>query len=353
MDNIYTDLVNNFPDLNIKKDFPLAPLTTLKIGGPADIFIQTQTNLQLVNLLKFLSKYRKEGKANNFSAHSDGKRSEPEGSEHCKNLFANLPITILGNGSNVLISDSGIRGIVIKNASQEIEFIKPNLIKASSGVVLSTLINFSFQHGLVGLETFAYIPASTGGAIHSNIHGFDKSNFNQYLKSIDIFDLNSQQLHTLLASKLKWFYDYSQFQNSPNQIIISALLSLKIGDVPQAKQTYQDIIANKSLTQSLNSAGSVFQNPDEATAKKIWGKPKSTGWIIDQELGLKGTKIGGAQISPLHANFIINTSKVNPATAGATAKDFLALVDLIKSHCQEKFNWQPKLEITLLGDFKE
>jgi len=343
MDNIYTDLVANFPNLIIKKDFPLAPLTTLKIGGPADIFIQTQTNLQLIDLLKHINEYR-----SNVFLDTESSEVLYRGREYPKKslqgIQKNIPITILGNGSNVLISDSGIRGIVIKNASQEIEFIKPNLIKASSGVVLSTLINFSFQHGLVGLETFAYIPASTGGAIHSNIHGFDKSNFNQYLKSIDIFNLNTQKSTTFLAKNLKWAYDYSSFQDSPNQIIVSATLTLKTGDTSQAKQTYQDIIANKSLTQSLNSAGSVFQNPNEATAKKIWGEPKSTGWIIDQELGLKGTAIGEAQISPLHANFIVNTNK-------ATAKDFMALVNLIQSNCQKKFNWQPKLEITLLGKF--
>ncbi len=350
MDQIYQDLLTNFPNLDIKKDFPLAPLTTLKIGGPTDIFIQTTTNLQLINVLKFLKKNSKQRHEQFLSTQSsDFTRQRDEGVSTAKigsRAVDNIPITILGNGSNVLISDSGIRGIVIKNASQEIEFIKPNLIKASSGVVLSTLINFSFQHSLVGLETFAYIPASTGGAIHSNIHGFDKSNFNQYLESIDIFNLKTNETKTLLASKLKWAYDYSQFQDSQNQIIISALLSLKIGDVPQAKQTYQDIITKKSQTQSLNSAGSVFQNPDEATARKIWGEPKSTGWIIDQELGLKGTTIGGAQISPLHANFIVNTGK-------ATAKDLLALVDLVKSNCQKKFNWQPKLEIKLLGDFKK
>jgi len=104
-------------------------------------------------------------------------------------------------------------------------------------------------------------------------------------------------------------------------------------------------ITQKSKVQPLNSAGSVFQNPNEEIAKKIWGEPKSTGWIIDQKLSLKGKIIGGAQISPLHANFIINTSN-------ATAKDFMALVNLVKTKCQQKYNWQPKLEITLLGDFK-
>jgi len=358
MDQIYQDLLNNFPDLDIKQNFPLAPLTTLKIGGPADIFIQTQTNLQLVDLLKFLKTY-------------SGQQVN------------NIPITILGNGSNVLISDSGIRGIVIKNLSNQINVLNPIIqsetpksasisthrneqdktkyldfaslnydesnqpkieVKLDAGLSLPLAINKLLDLGITGLQWFAYIPGTIGGATWYNIHG-GSYHFSSYVKSIEVYNQTTQKIEILDNSQIDWGYDSSTFQTNLNLIILSTTLSLYQGDADKAKQVAKAWITQKSKVQPLNSAGSVFQNPNEETAKKIWGEPKSTGWIIDQKLSLKGKIIGGAQISPLHANFIINTSN-------ATAKDFMALVNLVKTKCQQKYNWQPKLEITLLGDFK-
>ena len=132
---VYSDLKSNFPNSEIYQNHPLAPYTTVKIGGPADIFIHTKSSEEFKNILNFL---------------------ENENTE-----VTNL-ITIIGNGSNLLISDSGLRGIVIKNDSTEIEILPNNQIKVSSGVQLPQLINFSLDHGLVGLEEFAYIPSSVG-----------------------------------------------------------------------------------------------------------------------------------------------------------------------------------------------
>ena len=382
MDNIYTDLVANFPDLDIKKDFPLAPLTTLNIGGPADIFIQTQTNLQLIDLLKHISEYR-----SNVFLDTESSEVLYRGREYPKKslqgIQKNIPITILGNGSNVLISDSGIRGIVIKNLSNQIDVLNPIIqsetpksasistrrneqdktkyldfaslnydesdqpkieVKLDAGVPLPLAISKLLDLSITGLQWFAYIPGTIGGATWYNIHG-GSYHFSQYVKSVEVYNKTTQKIEILDSSQIDWGYDSSTFQTNLDLIILSITLSLYQGDSDKAKQVVKAWITQKSKVQPLNSAGSVFQNPDQTTAKKIWGEPKSTGWIIDQELGLKGTTIGGAQISPLHANFIVNTGK-------ATAKDFMALVSLIQTKCQQKFNWQPELEITLLGDFK-
>ena len=262
--------------MDIQKNISLALYTTVKIGGPADFFIHTQNSKEFVEAIKY-------GQQNN------------------------LPITILGNGSNILISDSGIRGIVIKNDSNEIEILPNNQIKVASGVQLSQLINFTLDNNLLGLEEFAYIPSTIGGAIAGNIHGDDKHLFSEFIDSTEKI----------------------------NDFIISATIKLTPGDSTLTKQKVKDIIQKKSAIQPMNSLGSVFKN--------IVSKDP-TGMIIDQQLNLKGYSIGNAQISPLHANFIVNNGQ-------ATATDYFNLIQLIQSKAQETLGFQFELEIKLLGQF--
>ena len=272
---IYSDLTQNFPKSEIYQNHPLAPYTTVKIGGPADIFIHTHSSDEFKNILVFLN-----GGEDN--------------------------ITILGNGSNVLISDSGLRGIVIKNDSQEIEILPENKVKASSGTQLAYLISFTLEHNLLGLEEFAYIPSTIGGAIAGQIHG-TKGLISDYLDSVE---------------------KYGSF-------IISAVFKLSPGDSAIAKQQLQETIQKKSLVQSMNSLGSVFKNTPNQDP---------TGLIIDQKLGLKGFAIGDAQISPKHANFIINNGQ-------ATAQDYLAVINHIQSQAKAKLGIQFEPEIKFLGNF--
>ena len=284
---VYSNIKSQFPNLEIYQNHPLAPYTTVKIGGPADIFIHTKSSQEFKDILKFIY-----------------------------HLRSNIYPTILGNGSNTLISDSGIRGIVIKNDSNEIELLPNNQIKVSSGTQLPQLINFTLDHNLVGLEEFAYIPSTVGGAIAGNIHGDDKNLFSKFVKSIEFFDSKSTIYH--LPS-----------------IISFAVLQLNSGDTAIAKQKFQNIIQKKSTVQSMNSLGSVFKN--------LPGQDPS-GMIIDQKLKLKGKSIGDAQISPKHGNFIINNGQ-------ATATDYLKLIKLIQSQAKEKLNLNLEPEIKLLGKF--
>lgn len=316
MDNnsLYQQLLKEFPSYTIYKDHPLAPYTTLKIGGPADIFIDLSTPDQIISILNLVYK---------TPLLFSPSKGESKPSPSFLKGGAGGGFHILGTGSNVLISDSGLRGLVIRYSNP-----------------LQAVIQQTLSQNLVGLETFAYIPASLGGAIYSNIHGVDKTNFNQYLNTITVYDLTSLRaersnpIKTLKASDLNWAYDYSEFQDKPNLIILSATFNLQKGDTTAAKTKYSEIIQNKSLTQPMNSAGCVFKNPPNDSA----------GRIIDHELGLKGKTIGGAQISPLHANFIVNTGH-------CTAKDYLSLVRFVQSAAKSKLNLDLELEIKLLGEF--
>jgi UDP-N-acetylmuramate dehydrogenase len=286
--------------MEIFQNHPLAPFTTVKIGGPADTLIIVHTADELVEALK---KYQN--------------------------------ITILGNGSNVLISDSGIRGTVIKNMANSIAYLPNNQIKVDSGVQLPVLINDTTAHSLTGLEEFSYIPGSIGGAIYGNIHGVNQNNFDKFITEIEVFDLNSKTTKTLNPKNLIWSYDTSEFKSKPHLIIISATFQLSPGNPISSKQLITDIIAKKIKTQSMNSLGSTFKNPTNDFA----------GRIIDQELHLKGFQIGNAQISPLHGNFILNVGH-------ATASDYLSIIKKIQSEAKSKLNISLEPEIIFLGDFE-
>lgn len=288
--------------MKIINNYPLAPYTTVKIGGPADTFIIIDSTTEFIDILTKIDK--------------------------------NDLLTVLGNGSNTLISDSGIRGIVIKNLSNNIEYLPDNIVKADSGVQLDFLIKNTTNHNLSDLEEFAYIPSTLGGAIYGNIHGFNKNNFNKLLKDIEIFDLSLKKKTLLPASQLDWGYDFSEFQSHPNWIILSATLQLSLGNMIKSKKIIADIIALKSQTQSLNSLGSVFKNPSGDSA----------GRIIDQNLNLKGFRLNQVQVSPTHANFIINLG-------GGTASDYLALIKKIQSEAKSKLNINLEPEIKFLGNF--
>lgn len=305
-----TTLRSHFPNTFIESNHPLAPYTTVKIGGPADIFIHTKTSAEFIEVLKFISCQQDQGVMNHAP-------------------------TILGNGSNVLISDSGIRGIVIKNSANNIEFLPNNQVKVDSGVQLPLLINQLTEHALSGLEEFAYIPSSIGGAVYGNIHGVNKNNFDKFLSKITVFDIATSDIKIFNTNQLEWGYDYSSLQNKKNLIIIDCILQLLPGDSNQSRQLVNEIITKKTTSQSMNSLGCVFKNPDSDSA----------GRIIDQELGLKGFQIGQAQISPKHANFIVNLG-------GATATDYYAIIQTIITQSKAKgFDLYP--EIKFLGDFSQ
>ncbi|MGI5840727.1 MAG: UDP-N-acetylmuramate dehydrogenase [Patescibacteria group bacterium] len=315
--SLVLQIQNRFPEINIKTDYPLAPFTTLKIGGPADIFIQTESVSQLTRLLTFLASQ-------------------------------STPITILGNGSNILISDFGLSGVVIKNTGNSITTSEsnPNHVTISSGTSLAYAINWTLDHHLTGLEYYAYIPATIGGAVYSHIHGVENHQFSQILNTVTVFNLKKRKVENLQATALKWAYDYSQLQDEPHLVILSAKFNLIPGNPQKAKQFAKDIIDQKSSVQPLNSAGSVFKNPTPKDCLPLWGETKSAGWIIEHELNLKGYSLGDAQIGPQHANIFTNQDK-------ATASDFYRLIRLVQDQSLKKLGLPLQLEIQLLGQFKD
>lgn len=350
--SLIEDLRLALPKLIFKENEALVPYTTLKIGGPAEVLTIVDRQPQLFDLLKYISKH------------------------------PNITFTILGLGSNVVISDSGLPGLTIINRAQKIE-VYPRIYPGTknfevtntqrkenepekyldfskidydesglptqevllhSGTPLATAINHCLHAGLTGLQWFAYIPGTIGGAVFQNIHG-GRYHFSDYLVSVKVFNLNTGQSEFYKKSELSWGYEQSFFQQHPELIILSCRLRLFRGDTALGKQVVAAWIAQKSQVQPLNSPGSAFANPTYEQCLPIWGEQKSAGWIIDHELGLKGFKVGDAQISEKHSNFFINSDQ-------ATAADYKKLIDHVRTLVKEKFNIDLVPEIRFLGKFK-
>lgn len=255
--------------MNFKSNEILAPYTTFKIGGPAEYFYEAKTQIQLIEVIKEAKKQ-------------------------------NLKYRILGHGSNVLIADAGIKGLVIKNSTSQIKLLPNYQVELDSGVFLPKAIFSLINQGLTGLEVFSGIPATVGGATAVKMHGVG-ANWEDFIIKVNRYE----------------------------DIIISVVLQLQTNDPIQALAKAKEIQLAKSHQPQISS-GCIWKNLDL----------QSTGEIIDKKLHLKGKQIGQAVISPKHANFIENLGD-------ATSDDVLALINLTRNLAKEKLNLDLQLEIEL------
>lgn len=335
--------------IEYKENEPLAKYTTLKIGGPADILVEVEDNETLIDLLRVAYKL-------------------------------GIPVTMLGWGSNVLIGDKGIRGLVIRNKADNIEIlgesattIKDNepefnarldevdkdkyytfedldfddshlpviQVKIDAGANLPSATMNLIRKGISGLQWFGGIPGTFGGAIYNNIHG-GTHYLSEYIESVRVLNLQEDMIKTYTKEECKFDYDYSIFHDN-KEIILEAIFNLRKGESEKAKEVYIEWTRRKKK-QPQKSAGCMWQNISEEQKNSLELESTSWGYIIDKVLNLKGTQIGGAKISDKHAAFIENVGE-------ATAKDVVDLMELIKSQAQKKLGIEPKAEIFKLGDF--
>lgn len=338
---IIDDLQAILPGLKVKPECPLAPYTTVKIGGPAELLIETKSSQEL----KVVASYAQQEK---------------------------LALTVLGWGANTLIADAGIRGITVVNKSslfhpisktpeqtfgqsitprwnslnsERKEFFdyytgteKQVLVELDSGTPLPYAINFSLSQGLTGLEWFSRIPATIGGAIYNNIHG-GAHFISDQLHSVTILN-ESGEIQTLFPSDLELAYDYSRFHHT-QEIILSAELVLFRGNVERARIAAATW-AQQKKHQPQNSLGCVFQNLTTLEQARLDLPTTSIGYFIEKKLKLAGFTIGGARVSTNHAAFIENTG-------GATALDYLKVISQIQTQAKNDFQVMMKPEIFFRG----
>ncbi len=308
--------------MNIQKNVLLAPHTNFKIGGEARFFLEVCSNNEIIEAVKYAKKN-------------------------------NLKVFILGGGSNVLINDSGFDGMVIKIKNSEIK-ISDCEINCDAGVNLMNLVKFSIKNNLTGLEWAAGIPGTVGGAIRGNAGAFG-GEMKDAVIEIKFLDMNDKELkiESCKNESCKFNYRSSLVKEKQSILLISAKLQLKKGNREESEAVAAEIIKKRMQRQPSNpSAGSFFKNPvvtdDEIIEKfehdmetKMHGNKLPAGWFID-DLGFRGKKIGGAQVSEKHANFVINAG-------GAKAEEVIILSSFLKQKVRDSYGIQLEEEVSRIG----
>ncbi|WP_223700316.1 UDP-N-acetylmuramate dehydrogenase [Sutcliffiella deserti] len=279
----------------------LANHTTMKIGGPADILVEPSGLEKLQETMKIIHKYK-------------------------------VKWTAIGRGSNLLVSDLGIEGVVIKlgNGMDHLE-IKENEVIAGGGYSLIKLVTIVSKKGLTGLEFAGGIPGSLGGAVYMNA-GAHGSDISKVLKKAHIL-FEDGEMKWLTPDELRFSYRTSLLQKERPGICLEAILNVEEGNREDVVKQLQKNKDYRRDTQPFNypCAGSIFRNP----------LPKYAGQLIE-EAGLKGYTIGGAKVSEMHANFIVNDNK-------AKAQDVKDLIDYIKKTILELYNVNLETEVEIIG----
>jgi UDP-N-acetylmuramate dehydrogenase len=302
----------------LKEREPLAKHVTYRIGGPADFFYRAQAETETIALLKVCRERQ-------------------------------IPILLIGNGSNMLISDKGWRGIAIENRLDEVTLTDLGdgkaLLKAGSGTLLGGLARKIAKAGWAGFEFAATIPGSVGGGVVSNA-GAHGGEFSQLMTRVAVATAEGE-CKILLPQDLELAYRTSRWRervgmdknplgDPGNELILWVEFQLQQGDPVALKQHMDELTDWRRANQPPEpSAGSVFKNPP---------KPHPSAGALLEQLGLKGKQIGGAQISPRHANFIVNNG-------AATAQEVLALINLARQTVRDRFGLELELEVELWGEF--
>ena len=302
-------LRQEFDEDRLQLNAPLAPLTTFKVGGSADYLLTTENEAEV---------RRAVGIARN----------------------AGIPVTVLGGGSNVLIADAGIRGLVIRMRGGEVRQIDVERIRADAGVTINGLVRWTITHGLAGLEAWAGTPGTVGGAIFGNAH-FQGRNIGDLVARVTLVTPDGN-VESVDAADMEFDYDYSRLHRT-REVVLGADFRVSTGDPEHLRRIARDSLAYRKRTQPLASpsAGCIFQNPDRMRDTVPPGIPCSAGALVDRA-GLKGAREGHARVSPTHANFIVNEGD-------ATATDVRQLIERCKREVRRKFGVQLREEIVYLG----
>lgn len=290
---------------------PLAPLTTFKVGGPADWLLETTSADEITAALKI--------------AHAAG-----------------VPVTLLGGGSNVLISDAGIRGLVIRTRGGQVDSCSEGRVRADAAVTINGLVRWTINRGFAGLEAWAGTPGTVGGGIFGNAH-FAGRLLGDLVESVRLAARDGSS-RDVPRQEMEFGYDRSRLQRT-GEVLLSAVFVVSPGDPANLRESARQSLAFRKRTQPLDtpSAGCIFMNPDPNRDRLPDGVPASAGALIDRA-GVKGAALGRARVSDAHGNFIINDG-------GATARDIRALIELCRGRVLERFGVTLKEEIVYLGEF--
>lgn len=290
--------------LTLERDVPLAPLTTLRVGGPADRYAVAPTLEELVALLTLA-------------------------------VDAGVPAFLLGKGSDVVIADAGVRGLVVRVRADGVT-IDGTRVHAEAGASMTGLAKRCAREGLAGFDWAISIPGSFGGAVWANAGAHD-GQMADVVREVEVFDPPSRTRHRLGAAELDFAYRDSRFKHG-SEIVLAGTIELHRGDPAAIAALVEEHQAQRRATQPLGdqNAGSVFRNP-----------PGDHAGRLIEAAGLKGHRIGSASVSRLHANFIVTDR------GAARAADVRALGDHVRATVLARFGVELAYEIEFVGDWPE
>lgn len=300
----YIELDNKLKSIldeeDISFDVLMKKFTSFKVGGPAEIFVTPRT----YNSVKAVISFCKEN---------------------------GVPYFILGNGTNVIVKDGGVKGVVVSMSKLNGIRVEGNRVIAESGAVLSKITEVALENNLTGLEFANGIPGSVGGAVTMNAGAYN-GEISHAIESATIID-NDGEIRKLSKEELELSYRMSAILKH-GYIVLEAVFALEKGDYNAIKARMDDLMTRRREKQPLEypSAGSTFKRPEGYFAGKLI-----------EDSGLKGTRVGGAEVSTKHSGFIINKEN-------ASAKDILDLIKLVQKEVKENFNVELNAEVRVIGE---
>jgi len=288
----------------LERNVPMAPMTTLRVGGPADRLATPGTLDELVDLLSLAAD-------------------------------AAVPAFLLGKGSDLVVADAGIRGLVIRVRANRID-VDGTVVRAEAGASMAALAKRCARDGLAGFDWAISIPGTFGGAVWANAGAHD-GEMAHVLRSVHVFDPRDGRRRTLSASECGFAYRDSRFKHGP-EVVLTGEIGLERGDPATITALIDEHQARRRTTQPLadQNAGSVFRNP-----------PGDHAGRLIEAAGLKGHRTGTAQVSSLHANFIITDRGTG------SAADVRAVGDHVRRAVADRFGVELQYEIEFVGDWPE
>lgn len=309
--------------ITVQEHIDLHPLTTFRVGGKARYFVEAKTEEELIEALRWAKERQ-------------------------------VPVFVLGGGSNVLFSDSGWTGLVIRIGMSEITNNGRGQLQIGAGATLHSVVEFAKDQGYGGIEKLAGIPGTIGGAVRGNAGAFGAETALAIL-SVRALDRNTLDVREYPRDACEFSYRMSIFKKRPERIVLSATFLLVPGQSPNdLEKVIRETIATREMKhpQRLLCAGSFFMNPVVPDAKlrkefeldtgvTVKDDKLPAGWLIDH-VGLRGKEVGGAKVSDIHPNYIINTG-------AATAESILILTSIIKQRVRTEANVRLQEEVQMVG----
>ncbi len=307
--------------INIQENVLLAPLTSFRLGGQARYFVDARTVEELKEALEFAKE-------------------------------KGIEFYVMAGGTNLLISDTGFDGLIIRIKISEIA-VSGQLVQVSAGTPLIKVVNFSAENGFSGIESLAGVPGTFGGAVRGNAGAYG-TEIGSHVDEVTAIDGKTLEIVKFKNEQCDFSYRSSFFKKNKDLIVLSATLKLKPADATECKAKVMETVMGRTKKglQGAKSAGSYFMNPkingeqllkefEQEKGVAARGGVVPAGWIIEKA-GLRGKKIGGAQVSEEHTNYIVNTGD-------GTAENVIMLVSYVKQQVRDQFGVQLVEEVNYLG----